>query len=547
MYQQLFRYYHTIKYLKFRQIYYRLYYRFRKPKKPNLANFPELKQQIYPWKKSVFKQNQNPESNQFIFLNKMIAIDLPKLWSHPEADKLWLYNLHYFDYLNAEHTDSYADFYQNIIHGWISNNQLASKIGWEPYPVSLRIVNWIKYHLRTHSLSQQALESLAIQTELLSKRLEYHLMGNHLLANAVALIFSGLFFSGDIAEKWFKKGVKILHRELDEQILDDGGHFELSPMYHAIILENLLDLINLFSCYQKKIPDQWFYVVTKMLSWLQVMTHPDGKIAFFNDATFNVAPSYGELMQYALRLNINIHVNEKKSSTILKSSGFAKLENNGVVLIADVGNVGVDYIPGHAHADHLSYELSKNGRRIFVNSGVSCYEISAKRQWQRSSASHNTLVIDDKNSSDVWSGFRVGRRAYIKNLECEYKGSLKIVAQHNGYRNLNITHRRMWELEKNRLIITDNVDGQDNHTIAIYFYLSPGLMPKIKDNMILIYDMSSKKQIGKILSDTHCNISVSESEYYPGFGMKQSNYQIKLQQKTRLPAQIKTQLLWAEE
>ena len=68
----------------------------------------------------------------------------------------------------------------------------------------------------------------------------YYKLGNYLLANSKALIFSGLFFKGKESELWLVKGEKILNTEYKEQILKDGGHFELSPMYHAIITHYLL-------------------------------------------------------------------------------------------------------------------------------------------------------------------------------------------------------------------------------------------------------------------------------------------------------------------
>jgi len=99
-------------------------------------------------------------------------------------------------------------------------------------------------------------------------------------------------FRGDEAEEWLGKGLSILAREVPEQVLDDGGHFERSPMYHSIILEDLLDLLNVFGVYGKgvatagsslsqEIPHDFSEAITKMLGWMNVMAHPDGGIGFF--------------------------------------------------------------------------------------------------------------------------------------------------------------------------------------------------------------------------------------------------------------------------
>ena len=99
-----------------------------------------------------------------------------------------------------------------MIIKWINENPVALGTGWEPYPVSLRVVNWIKWILLGNEPERRMIKSLVVQTRWLRKRLEYHLLGNHLLANAKALTTAGLFFQGEEADDWYKIGVKILEK-----------------------------------------------------------------------------------------------------------------------------------------------------------------------------------------------------------------------------------------------------------------------------------------------------------------------------------------------
>lgn len=98
------------------------------------------------------------------------------------------------------------------------------------------------------------------------------------------------------------------------------------------------------------------------------------------------------------------------------SSGYMVASNNGAKVIFDAANVGPNYIPGHAHADTLSFELSIGVERVFVNTGISRYGSDHKRLQERSTAAHNTVEIDGLNSSQVWSGFRVAKRNKIKTI-----------------------------------------------------------------------------------------------------------------------------------
>ena len=181
----------------------------------------------------------------------------------------------------------------------------------------------------------------------------------------------------------------ILEKQVREQVLLDGGHFELSPMYHALAIEDILDLINIcsansakLSTNQKEQYDYWLRIVASMMAWLAVVSHPDGKISFFNDAAFNIAPDNSELNAYAQRLGFQIY-KPKSGITDLSQSGLFRFQDEHFVLIADLAQIGPSYLPGHAHADTLSFELSVCNQRIFVTSGTSEYGLGAERLRQR--------------------------------------------------------------------------------------------------------------------------------------------------------------------
>ena len=196
------------------------------------------------------KKKDSLFNNKFNFLNKSLSLSKVK-WSgnSKSVSKLWRYNQHYFDYLNSTNALHINQYYHQLLNRWINENKSFKEIGWDPYPTSLRIVNWIKWHLLGNSLSKDCLQSLTIQCRILNKRIEWHLLGNHLFSNAKALIFAGLFFSDKDSKEWLRRGLKIINEEIDEQILNDGGNFELSPMYHSIFLEDLLDIINISQVY----------------------------------------------------------------------------------------------------------------------------------------------------------------------------------------------------------------------------------------------------------------------------------------------------------
>lgn len=388
-------------------------------------------------------------------------------WHPDDAPHLVIYNLHYFDDLNASGSVERKDWHRQLIERWIVENPPGRGAGWEPYPLSIRVVNWIKWDLRSRELGNHELDSLATQAHALSQQIEYHLLANHLFANAKALTFAGSYFEGDQAAHWLQTGAQLLERELREQVLADGAHFELSPMYHATILEDLLDLVNLSRVYPNlpiwnSLRPLLETKISAMRKWLGAMCHPDGEISFFNDAAFGVAVEPLQLDRYAARLNLPSIAAPRNGITFLDSSGYVRLQSDESVVILDVAEVGPSYQPGHAHADTLSWEWSWRGQRVVVNSGTSCYGVSAERHRQRSTAAHNSVVVNGENSSDVWSGFRVGRRAHPGPVEIDdSNGQLRVKASHDGYRRRDrLVHCRQWTLGNRLLKISDRLEGR---------------------------------------------------------------------------------------
>jgi len=476
------RYFHTLRYLKAQQVYLRVWFRVTKPQVDN-SPAPAIRNLLGIYHFPAHRRASLLDPDTFIFLNEPGALSALGWVSAGKADsvsKLWRYNQHYFDDLNAVNASERGEWHLALLQRWLTENESGAGVGWDPYPTSLRIVNWGKWQSAGNALPDACVQSLAVQARWLTQRIEWHILGNHLFANAKALIFSGLFFSGEEADQWLHKGLKIVGDQLPEQVLADGGNFERSPMYHAIFLEDLLDLLNLAQAFPGVVPQAyvalWREAAQRMLYWLQGMVHSDAEIAFFNDAAIGIAPSPAELTDYASRLGLQADPVDARV-THFPQSGYVRLASRDALALLDVAPVGPDYLPGHAHADTLSFELSLFGQRVFVNGGTSEYGTSAVRHFERSTAAHNTVAVNDKNSSEVWGGFRVARRAYPRDLRIEEQNdSVTVACSHDGYRRLPAkpVHRRTWQFSESALVVSDQIDDDLECAVA-YFHVHPAV------------------------------------------------------------------------
>ena len=90
------KYFNTLKYLKFSQVYNRFIFKFTNHK-VNLKDIPLINENFA--NKVEFPKFKNVlfEKNNFKFLNEEHTIT--DNWNDNNINKLWLYNLHYFDYL----------------------------------------------------------------------------------------------------------------------------------------------------------------------------------------------------------------------------------------------------------------------------------------------------------------------------------------------------------------------------------------------------------------------------------------------------------------
>ena len=527
---KLFLFFNTLRYLKWQQIFFRLMRKLSKPKV--IERFQELHpHRSNNWKHLTLYDEKINNQLEACFLNYTKQLDFPADWNDESPSKLWVYNLHYFEDLLSHNAEEKRNFHLQILGRWVDENPIGHGNGWEPYPTSLRIVNILKAWLGGLELDEKLLSSIFTQAYFLSHDLEKHLLGNHYFANLKALLFAGVIFEN---EGWSQIAEKGLMSEIPEQILEDGANFELSPMYHSLMLVDMLDMFNLTRCYPGKLSAQLVALfeeyIPKMLTFMEAMSHPDGCVSFFNDSANGIAPTKANIESYAEKLGFGYHPLDINKSQIIDNvnSGYICATAAGNKLIFDAAAVGPDYIPGHAHADTLSFELSIGSERVFVNSGTSEYGLSAKRLNQRKTVSHNTVEVDGKDSSQVWGGFRVANRAEIifKYTELKYDHSIELIASHNGYKSLfgGCIHERKLTFSENRFVVSDLLQGAFR-SAKTCFYFHPDLTINLKDNLLRVE--GSMFILHSDLTDKAA--SLVDSSWYPAFGVEMPNNMLVLQ------------------
>jgi uncharacterized heparinase superfamily protein len=505
---------------------------------PRRRTHPPFRSPIVP------RDSGAPGVLAFVGLEAPVAAGID--WRSDAMPRLWRYHLHYFDYLaDPRRSDAWK---RSAIDDWIERNPQGTPDAWEPYPASLRIVNWIRYFgtLDPQQIPAHALESLYAQALWLETNVEYHVLANHILKNAKALVFAGVFFEGRDAARWLRAGTALLESQTREQFLADGGHFERSPMYHAIATEDLLDVLAFGgSMLPEAAAATLRTAANRAVHFLEHILLPDGDIPLFNDAARDFAAPPGALLAYAHDVLGFVSAVPKSgvSTAALDASGYYVIRDGHDALVIDCGALGPLYQPGHAHCDLLSYELSLGGERVVVDAGVFDYGANRERAYTRSTAAHNTVTVDGREQAEMWGAFRVGRRP--RPLAAELRASddgVTFAGAHDGFAGgpSYAVHSRAVAYRNGAWSVLDRVEPatvrgeRKNATAESRVHLRPGLCAR-RDGADIIIQRADGTRCAVLTPTPGSDVRLERAPHFPRFGVREEGDVVVLRVAGALP------------
>jgi len=349
------------------------------------------------------------------------------------------------DVLTAARAGDVAEA-RRLVATWIEAHPPHPGDAWHPYPLSTRAGNWIAALTLVPELASPELSrSLWQQLRRLELNVEDDVLGNHVIRNARALVLGGAAFG---TAELTRRGIAILRREVPEQILRDGGHYERSPAYHLVVLRDLLEV-------QAVSPHSWLgEAIDRMRDFAAALERPDGAPALFNDGTVD-AP--------ALDLP-----EPRPGLSVLEDSGFVVVRDGPLWLAFRCGPASPRFLPAHAHADALSFQLWWDGNPVVVDPGTFTYEPGPDRDWFRSTRAHSTVVVDGRDQFRLWGAFRSGPLAKVA-LRYARANAVEASVVLPG----RIRHVRRIEWEGNDVRVFDTIEGSGRHRVASRLVLAP--------------------------------------------------------------------------
>ena len=393
-------------------------------------------------------------------------------WAQASAPQLWRFHLHYWDWawaLDSEQDRSATrDLFATLWRSWHESETAGQGDAWLPYPAALRAWSFCGVHrplVAGSKIEGPFFACLAAHAGFLRRNLESDVGGNHLIKDLKALAGLAVFFAD---ERLLGRALDRLDRQLAVQVLGDGGHYERAPAYHCQVLADLTDVADLLRATGRQPGPELLTAIQQMHRWLSCVLSPDGQVPLLNDG-------YPVEDRFLAALRPGIAATEPL--LVLPDSGLVRAAAGRWHLLIDVGAPCPDELPAHAHADTFGCLLHADGVPLLVDTGTCTYAAGPVRDYERSTAAHNTVEVDGTNSTEVWGAFRAARRARVHDLVAQAdQGVLRVEAAHDGFRALpgHPWHRRRWSLTEAGLQVDDLILGSGSHTTVVRWHLAPG-------------------------------------------------------------------------
>lgn len=310
-----------------------------------------------------------------------------------------------------------------------------------------------------------------------------------------------------------------LAKQLEDKILPDGGHWSRNPGSHLMALKNLIDIREALTTMGHGTPVWLQTAIDRMTPMLRTFCHGDGRLCLFNGSGFVSKNLVARVLDVA----------GAKGKAIVNAphSGIQRLSAGQTIIIMDIG------VPDHGSqgesAGTLAFEFSSGRRQVVVNCGMPSPASPTLVEICRGSAAHSTLILAERNSSEIVGPLAMGQRRAnrIDSSRQEIDKNILVEAEHEGYLPVfGLRHNRALYLAADGYDIRgeDTISGSHLVDGVLRFHLHPDLGVSLVEggSSVLI---RAGKTMGWRFKSSAGALSLEDSVYF-GDGVRRPCRQI---------------------
>jgi hypothetical protein len=226
-----------------------------------------------------------------------------------------------------------------------------------------------------------------------------------------------------------------------------------------------------------------------------------------------------------------------RSSRIFREGGYAVLRGAASEVMVDVGGIGMDEGRGHGHVDTLSFEYSRDGYPLIVDSGTYCYTADIhSRERFRSVSAHNTVFIEGVEPISIKGLWRFGEDRTMPRVDAWSVDDdrTRLVASWHPNALGVVPRRHVRALE-----VVDSMNETSGENIIAAFHLHPDVVIESESKSMYIVSVGAQK-FRISLKGGEC--SIEPSWYSPSYGVKNRSYLIRLKWSGHAPFRAEMRL-----
>jgi len=401
-------------------------------------------------------------------------------WRPPSAGAEWIAAWHGFGWIADLIAGGAArDAAGDMVRSWLRENNGWHSVAWRSDVLATRVFAWVAHfdeivrRDQDHSLRRAMLTSMAAQLRHLARTASWEVAGAARLRALKGLIAGRAALGGSAVR--LAKVVRALEREVQVQVLPDGGHLSRNPSLQLRVLQDLIDTRAVLRAARIETPGGLQQAIERMAPMLRFFRHGDRRLALFNDS----------LEEDGVVIDLVLTRSETKGGAPAQApqSGFDRLQAGRSLAIVDTGRPPPRGSDQTAHAGTMSFEMSHERERIIVNCGAYRGPKSSWSRVARASAAHSVLVVADTNSTEIREDGALGRGpSSIARERAEHEGQQWISATHDGYRErFGLTYARQLFLaaDGEDLRGEERLTGRPGAAFAVRFHLHPSVQASL--------------------------------------------------------------------
>ncbi len=371
-----------------------------------------------------------------------------------------LYGFGWLRHLRAANSELAREQAKVLVQDFIALKGSHDPLAWNPEIVGRRVISWLSNSVLVLDTGEPEgyeafLKALTSHLRYLSAGYRDAPDGVPRLVALMALIYAGLCIAEQqaVVDRYSRH----FGKELNRQILADGGHISRNP---DALVELLLDLLPLRQCFvarDRPPPKELSDAIDRIMPMLRFFRTADGTLARFNGAGPTATDALATVMAY----------DDVEGAPVrtAANSGYVRLTCGPTMLICDIGPAPAPSLSSGAHAGFLSFEMSSANCPMIVNCGAPAPDHDAWRPFARSTAAHSALCFEESSSAAFApSGANGGAIAGDAPLSgpanaqatfADQGDNYRIKGSHDGYvADFGVSHARQILIAPNGLLIS---------------------------------------------------------------------------------------------